>query len=149
MLWTALPLIETRLPDPSLKALAIGIGALLLATGVFGAWARESLMKTAFNRRMFFSAIVAMLLPLAMLAGAYLAGLDAAMAEVLLSFVGCAVLATLAASFDRRMAAAAITYMVAFLGSMAWPAQRHYFLAGANASLMITLLVLWLEPLWR
>jgi serine/threonine-protein kinase len=121
--------------------------AILILLAALWWWGRESMMRTAINRRLGLAAWVAMGLELAarMLAVATAEPVFEALHPLFL--VWSAILFMLASSVDRRLWVAGAGYLVAYLivPSIGFENLR-YAMSGANAMLLAVLVLLWSRP---
>jgi serine/threonine-protein kinase len=152
VLWTILPLVLAGRPAPEDHWGIFWFPVVFLVLGgVFAIWARESLMKTAFNRRA--SGVVAF----AMVAQAVLA-LGTMTAEIPVRsvlpiefFLWFCVTGMITITMEWRLWPAALGYLATFFG-VAWVhahagadyvRQGLYLMAAGHLCLTLTVLVIW------
>ncbi|MDB4931754.1 MAG: Serine/threonine protein kinase PrkC, regulator of stationary phase [Myxococcaceae bacterium] len=138
VLWTALPLLQHRYGYLSsapryMVAMSAQI-ALLLA---LGRWARDTLRRTAFNRRVAGTVLFAFVAQFVLAAGAWLMPLPLDVLSTMFVFVWFVLSAHVAIVLDRRIAPMAVGYLVAFLAAARWPEWR--WVAMSLSSLALTL----------
>ena len=151
VLWALTPFvgssIERRFEHASVSTLQHGMYVwsvmLTLISGGIAYWARESLLRTTFNRSIFASIFVVFSSQLAMQVGAVLLGLSITTTITLLLLVWFIVASMLTASVDRRLYPAALGYLVAFVASAADASLRWIAIGLANAVLAIVVGLAW------
>jgi len=109
----------------------------------FGLWARESMTRTAFNRRVFLITVFVFVAQMLLNAGAYELGIPAVTTSVVLIFVWCVITAVVAIGLDHRLWPASVGYALAFLAAARWPEHRYWFMAASNFVLTITAVASW------
>lgn len=143
--WIGLPLAGW-LGGVSLTRTALVGGHVALLVAVLGlvAWARDSLSRTRLNRTVASSLVVIQLVSLLSDLGFALAGTPADRIFAINLLVYSAISAMAATSITRMLAAPAVAYALAFIGSTLWPALVFPLTAMANASVVAVTLGLWL-----
>jgi eukaryotic-like serine/threonine-protein kinase len=145
--WTVSPLLQHRygyMTTHARYAVAMVVQvAVLLA---LGRWARDTLRRTAFNRRVSGTVLFAFAAQLALLGGSWLMGLALAPTTVMLVFVWFAVTAHAAIVLDRRVAPAAAAYLAAFLVAARWPEWRWCAMSLSNLALTANLVAVGASP---
>jgi serine/threonine-protein kinase len=120
-------------------AFALVFGAIGL---VLGFWGRESLSKSALNRRVRWVMAGPAGIMLVNTAGTWLLGLDPTDAFVMLLLPFAALCTNLAVTFDRRFIVPGIAYTVSFLASAWAPSCALAWLSLGNAVLTVTVLLI-------
>jgi serine/threonine-protein kinase len=151
VLWSATPLVamplESRFASLPRSTFVRGMYgwtiALMLASGSIAFWARDSLGRTSFNRRIFGSIFVVFTSQLALLVGAVLMGFSAMQTITLLLLVWFIAASVLTVTLDRRLYPAAIAYLLAFVAIAADPSLRWGAIACANAVLALVAAIAW------
>jgi tRNA A-37 threonylcarbamoyl transferase component Bud32 len=138
VLWTALPLVQHRYAYLSsapryMVAMAAQI-ALLLA---LGRWARDTLRRTAFNRRIAATVLFAFVAQLTLAAGAWVMALPLGVLSTMFVFLWFVLAAHVAIVLDRRMAPMAAGYLVAFFVAARWPDWRWIAMSLSNLALTL------------
>ncbi|MEM7153125.1 MAG: serine/threonine-protein kinase [Myxococcota bacterium] len=107
-------------------------------------WARESLGKTAINRRVMSTAMLMAFVE--MVFGFVFDALNASneIIELTHMVVGMLITGVLAIHIDRRIALTPVGYALALLACVPWLELRHVWFAMANAVVTVTLIVIWL-----
>lgn len=115
----------------------------VVVIGGFGWWARETMMKTAVNRRLFLTFILVFAGQAAIDAGARRYGMT--LAELELFNVGLWVVsaAMIAITLERRLVPTAIAYAVVFALVVIAPAPRLYWVALGNLVFTINTVAIW------
>ncbi len=121
--------------------------AFLLALLGFGVWARESLTKTAFNRRLGLTLALLFVAQIGMIQLADFMALSVAQTLSLNLFLYAFTALLTALYLDRRLLVTAIAYALALVGASIWPGVRLFFLAAGNLVLTLNLLWVWRLPL--
>lgn len=150
-IWSVLPIVghffgaTAMLESPSGYVLLSVIFLVLVIA--FGVWARESMTKTAFNRRMgamlvvmFVGQCVLALMGMAM-------ELGAANTQKLSLFLYALSAAFAAVFSDRRILVSAVAYGAAIPVVMAWPDARLLALSAANFVFTLNILWSWRMPI--
>ncbi len=141
--WTLFPLIEHRLGMLSSHErwmlVALSQVALLLA---LGRWARDTLRRTEFNRRISRAVMFVFVGQLVLLVGARVMGLALVPTTVLMVFFWFTMTAHSAITMDRRMVPAAVGYLAAFMVSARWPALRWCAMSAANLTFTVNAVAL-------
>ena len=144
VLWTGLPLAAALLQPAENRLLSmlapLGVLVLLLA---FGVWARESLNKTAFNRRFQGAAILTVSAMFVLHVAAAIANMPVAHVEIIQLLLCLAVAGMLALTADKCLWYATFGFGIAFLFAAARPDLRYFAATGANLGLSATLIWLW------
>ena len=106
-------------------------------------WARGSMLRTAFNRRILATVFVVFAAQLALQVGAHLMHLPTEASIVLYVLVWFVIAAEASVSIDRRFFLVALTYLVAFVVISAAPAYKWPIISLSNALLAVTLGLAW------
>jgi serine/threonine-protein kinase len=151
-IWTILPLVLSGRPAPADHWGIFWFPVVFLVVGGgFALWARDSLMKTAFNRRA--SAVVALaLVAQGVLAlGTMMAGIPVPAVLPLEFFLWFCILAMMTITMEWRLWPSALGYLATFFG-VAW-AHAHagenylryglYLMAVGHACMTLNVLVIW------
>jgi eukaryotic-like serine/threonine-protein kinase len=151
-MWTVAPQIAGRSyerygPDGAPHWVAyLWTSSVVLLGALVVRWGRDSLSKTAVNRRMIATAMLAFAWQLSLHLGAHLLGLSDVAAQTLLLFVWAVVLSTFATMVDARFWAAVGGFFVAFLVACRFPSQRWNMMSASSFVLLITFVVAWWRP---
>ncbi|HZO13858.1 MAG TPA: serine/threonine-protein kinase [Polyangiaceae bacterium] len=117
-------------------------GALLFAFALF-VWARDSLTKTAINRRL--SASVGLLLVVQILfaLGAMLLGLDPSVPDVFLFLLWFMATSFIAIGVEKRLLPAALIHLASFFLVIRYLELRFYAMAFANFATAVNIVAVW------
>ena len=144
VIWTVFPLVLSALAiDRNYVELAFGNAALLVFTGGLAYWARDSLSKTAFNRRLVMSVLYLFLVQLVLSLACLLLGLPPIMVEMLMPLVWLVFAGLLAIHVDVRFAVLTPGLLLCLFVAILYPDLRYYLMAGANSLLVVLLLTTW------
>ncbi len=140
--WTVFPFLLMRWAPTVGRAAALIAG---LAVGFAGLswWARESLMRTAINRRMTLAVFFSLVGEGVMLGAGHLMGLGAQAILTLWFAVWMLVTGMVAINIDARLWISAVGYALAFLWTAAQPSHLYATMGLANALLTINAVVCW------
>ncbi len=148
LLWTVIPFVEHF----SQSAWRNSYGGMVMASGILWAlallmfyWARESLMKTAFNRKLSF--ILNATFPAQIIFFIGMAFLDAPFVhiEILMLLIWGIFAAVTVGAVDKRFAPAALGYFVGFLISARFPDYRFLVFSACHALLTVNGILVWLR----
>ncbi len=145
-LWTALPFLEHFVPmneyatNAGMIAWSIGFTAVVVALGL---WARDTLSKSALNRRVAALVLTMFLCQIALYTGGYLLGTPPHVSHVMMMFLWLVTAAVGAVIVDRRLWPMVVGYAGAFFAGAAWPDSRFLFMAACNFGLMLNAIVVW------
>jgi eukaryotic-like serine/threonine-protein kinase len=149
-LWTIVPEVCGWLhgryqPTPRWMPFVFTVVIAAIVSGVV-VWGKESLSKTAVNRRMQAAVMLMFATQLALQLGGNLLGL--ALVHIYVLYVhGWFVSACVFAIFvDRRFWPSAVGYFVAFIGASIAPEQPWHLMSASNAILTANLLIAWSRP---
>jgi serine/threonine-protein kinase len=148
VVWTSGPLAAWVLEHQQIHARTLGdavkSASLMIAlASALCWWARDTLGKTAVNRRMRDALLIAVFAQLALYSGAWKLGVGMHGAEAIKVLVYAIVTAQVVLTVHRGFAAAVAGYLAAFALSTAWPPHVHLFEAIGNLVLTITMLGVW------
>jgi len=131
----------SRVIQPDFLRLGLAVLALCLLTtiGLVAIWARESMMKTAINRRVMATAAVALVSQILLLFAVPGLGLSLRTAEILMLLLWALVTAMLAIGVDMAMAPAALGYLVGFYVAVDSPDWTYTMMSLTNLGLTINL----------
>lgn len=118
----------------------------LLVIGAFFLWARESMTKTAINRRITASICFLLVAQIAFLYGARELGLEVVKAQVLLLLLWFASCGMTMIAIDARFFPATLGYLAAFVAATQLPEQRWWLAAASNGLLTINAVWVWRPP---
>jgi serine/threonine-protein kinase len=152
VLWTGLPLVAQRYTvrhgTPPSPWLSLGVSVVLFGMLIgFGVWGRESLNRTAINRRIGMAAMTAIGLQIVARLVALQTGesLQETVHELFLVWTGIVVM--LGAAVDRRLYVSAAGFMIAYaVTPMIGIDHVFYALSASNAVLLANVAVLWWRP---
>jgi len=150
IIWTITPQVagamDRRWPNhPHWVMYAWSVGILLVAWP-FLRWGRESLTKTAVNRRIVATGMLAIAAQLTLQVGGHLLGLPAAATVTLHMLVWGAALA-LVTSAEPRFWYPIGGFFLAFLLAARWPERRWDFMSGSTFLLLVTFALAWWKPI--
>ncbi|MCC6878113.1 MAG: serine/threonine protein kinase [Sandaracinaceae bacterium] len=151
-LWTLLPLASELLlrrrlvPVLTLPIAMLFTAGILAVVVALGVWARESMTRTAINRRLGFAVVAALVAQLILQTGDLIAGASA-IDTVRHEFVlWTAIVAMLAYTVDRRLAASAAGYALGSV-AVAWlPDYTFPIMSVCHFVLTVNGALLWLRP---
>jgi hypothetical protein len=152
VMFTSLPLAGAFHPawrPSSAAAIAFWSGMFLAVVLGLGVWARHSMMRTLFNRRVFAFVVACFVLQLALALGASIADLQPPLLEVVLIFEWLVLAATSTIAIDRRLFPTAIGYFAAFLVAARWASAVPFAEAGSNFVLMVNAIFIWRPEKWQ
>ncbi|MEP6859571.1 MAG: serine/threonine-protein kinase [Deltaproteobacteria bacterium] len=147
LLFTALPLIVSRVGSRDTETARVSYlvfsGAFALVVAAFGLLTRATFGSTAVNRRALGSVVCLFVGQLALGLGGWLLDLPLATTQTLAIVIWATVVGMLVLHFDRRLAASAVGYLIAFFIAARWPSTRAYATAASNFVLAINVLHTW------
>jgi len=153
LLWTFSPLLgvdpaTAGAGDPHEKWIGTGATVTLIAILLgLGYWGRESMLRTAINRRLAFAALVAMSGPLVARLVAMQTGDSLAVTFHHIFLVWSVVVAMLASTVDWRLLLSACGYLAAYVVVPFIGYESVVYLrAAANGLLLLNVLLLWARP---
>jgi serine/threonine-protein kinase len=150
LFWAAAPLgygvlYRHSFPPPRWSLYAVTAVAAPVALA-FVWWGRESLAKTALNRRTSASLLMLFAMQFALQLGCNLLGLPVLDISVLHLFVWLVMAGTFAIHVDRMLWPSVLGYLVAFLGACCSREWVWALMAASNVVLTINVLVGWARP---
>ncbi len=137
VLWTLLPLavwlFELDTGWAGTFAVPVTLVILLLGAGV---WARESLSKTAFNRRVSGVVFIAFSMELPLHLGQWILGMDPAQSQVQAILLWATALAFAIVTIDRRIWPAALSTLLGYFVA-SWNVELRWLVMAVNAVIML------------
>ncbi|MEJ7599597.1 MAG: serine/threonine-protein kinase [Kofleriaceae bacterium] len=145
--FTVLPLANAIAPERfALRTHAdnalLALGVLVVLSGV-GLWARDSMFKTSFNRRIAVTGLFLFVAQAILSLGSWAAGLSVESSQVLMLFLWGTLTATLALNLDPWLWPSAIAAYAAFVVAAFRPDLRHLLMSAANLVFTINVIVRW------
>jgi len=119
---------------------------LLLMVSAFGFWARESMMKTAINRRITASIILLLIAQMVLFYGAEMTHIDVVHTQVIMLFLWFVSCAMTVIAIDRRFLPSALGYVAVFLLAARNPENRWFLAVASNALLTVNAVYVWRPP---
>jgi hypothetical protein len=146
-IWTVFPWVAFTMerldgPPPLWGPLAGTAALLVFATGL-GYWARDSLTRTAINRRLMRTVGTVITAQLAMFAGAWWLELDYAHARAMMILLYAVTCALAASTIESGLWPSALTFFVAYLLAILWPVLTYPLQSIANLILTINVVIVW------
>jgi len=120
--------------------------AFLLGVGAFFVWARESMMKTAINRRVSGTVTFMLSSQIVVIYGCQLLEIDVVRSQVLMFLLWFACAGMTVLTIDKRFVPTALGYLCTFLLAAKWPQYRWELATAANALLTINAVWVWRPP---
>lgn len=121
-------------------------GAVALLALLVLLWGRDSLMKTAVNRRLVATVLLTFCAQFALQVGGQLLPLPDVVLQTLVLLIWGIVLAGAAMLIEPRFWIAVAGYLGAFFAAAHWPAQRWNLMSATNFVLLVTFVVAWWRP---
>ena len=147
VVWTILPVaqwIHDGRGDAPTHLVTTGSSLLLLILGgALFLWARETLTKTAVNRRLSSTLGLHLAAQILLGGGAWLAGLTVDQSQTMLIFSWAMTQILLAVWVERWFAITALVCAISFLIAAKWPAALHPLMALDNLVFTLVLLLVW------
>jgi eukaryotic-like serine/threonine-protein kinase len=147
LLWTVLPQvghqIERRWPDAPMEGMYLWTVSLILAGGALAVWARESMWKTAVNRRVMAAGLLAFAAQLALEVGAVARGISVAVTFAMHLFLYFVVMAALAIFVDRRLWVSSIAFLASFFVVSLVDGIHWHVMSAANFVLLLNFAFAW------
>ena len=125
---------------PEMATWSAGLLCIVVALGV---WARDSLMKTAINRRLLASTVGLFGFQIVLAFGGAALEIPIVTAQVLMVLIWATFATMIAIGIDARLAPCGVAYALAFLASAIWPDERHLAMAGSNLVFLVTAAWVW------
>lgn len=145
--WTMLPLGLWLADDAYAKFTYatgyVAIGGVLVVLVLLLIWARESLMKTAVNRRVFGAIALIVVAQMLLMAGGHLAAVPPMTTLVMSLFMWSVASGCMALAINLMIWPVSVAYVAAFFLSGWRPELTMLFIAAANAVIIPTALVSW------
>ena len=146
--WTVLPIIayfqeRGRSDLVNRRAVMVGMVVQLATAAALSFWARDSLSRTAINRRLVGTIGVALGAQLALLAASSVLGVEYRATRPILMLVHTVVCTLGALAMERRFWPSAVGFGVAFVLGCIAPDITYLFAGLANFGLTINVVVLW------
>ncbi|HUS67633.1 MAG TPA: serine/threonine-protein kinase [Kofleriaceae bacterium] len=144
--WTIMPLAIHRIErfrtfdHRMLIAFTVGIGLFVFAAGF---WARETLRRTAYNRRLAALIDAVFIAQVVMAVGCALLGVTPVTSEILFMLIYFHGGLALVTTTEVRLWPLTVGYLAAFLASASHPPVTPFVLSAANFLAMINALVVW------
>jgi len=142
--WSGMPLIQEieGVPVTTRSWVMWSVFFLVALIGA-GIWARETMMRTAFNRAMGSALIFVFVAQLALAAGGTMTRLDIDQLRVGFIFLWAATASFVAITLERRITPAAIGFLLAFFAAAKWPRAIPLCMSLSNVVLTANLLAVW------
>jgi serine/threonine-protein kinase len=147
-LWTGLPVAlhfvlrsKHLSPDPVYAGLTAG-GSLLVFLGL-GYWARESLMKTALNRRMFALTVFTLLAQGVLTSALSMANVNGPASVALNFFLWFTVVSAASITIERRLWPSALGYAAGLFASLAYPNVLLLVMSACHGALTLNGITVW------
>jgi serine/threonine-protein kinase len=147
-LWTVFPLVIQKYAVGRIevesypRTIGWSAGFLVLVL-VLAAWARESMFKTAINRRIIATVVIALIAMIAMNVSGWVLGVEPARTHILHFVLWFAVAAMGALAIDVRLWPTAAGFLVGLGLATAWPEYRFAWMSVGNAVLTVNAFLLW------
>ncbi|MGZ3476453.1 MAG: serine/threonine-protein kinase [Polyangiales bacterium] len=145
--WVGLPLLQYHTSDRHLTShafsIAVDVGLALLAIGL-GYWARESMLKTAVNRRLSASLLLAFVAQIIVEVGFWAAGQSATTAHWVHIAIWFAILGSVVINLERGLWPSLVAIAIVFVAAGFFPAAIYLGMSVANAVLVINAVAVWL-----
>jgi serine/threonine-protein kinase len=145
--WTIVPEVcgwyERRHEDIGPTHVYLFTFAIFLPPLALAFWGRDSMSRTAVNRRIIATGLVLFSAMFALELGCTLLGIDLVRVTVLLLLVFFLLAAAIAVNTDSRLWPATVVFLAAFLGAAAFPSLRWHFMAIADFVLLVNFVVAW------
>lgn len=141
--WTVSPLLQHRYGAlRSHEHYMVVMLVQLAALFALGRWARDTLQRTAFNRRVSGTVLFSFVAQLTLVVGAWLLHLPLVPTTVMFVFLWFAITTQAAIVLERRIAPAAVGYFAAFLVSARWPDLRWIAMSLSHIGLTVNVVVM-------
>jgi len=152
ILWIASPLLRQYQKAPLLHSheatVAFDVVQIVLVVGL-GVWARDSMSKTAINRRIFATLLYMFVAQTVLGVAMWLSGADQALTHWLHMFLWAVTVANLAINIDRGLWPSAVVTAIVFVATARMPPWMHLSIAFANAFVIANILKIWFPKQWR
>jgi hypothetical protein len=141
VLWTLAPLALTQVVGIRTDQYWPGVLApslyLVLLFGM-GVWARDSMMRTAINRRVMATIALALVGQIAMTFGGMALTMSVHNIQIMTIFMWASVASMAAIAIDRRLFPAALGYLVTFGAAATWAHNTFQVLCAMSAGHLVT-----------
>ncbi len=145
-MFTIAPIVSAHVPAASMDShrtmVLWSIGFWIAVLG-FGAWARQSMMRTLFNRRIWATTQLVFAAQLVLHLGAWYLGLDPVTTNIIMVFQWFVMTGMSAITLDWRLFPTALGFATAFVVSARWPEARHAAMAASNLVLTVNAVWIW------
>ena len=143
VIWVSAPLITHAFTGPpGYRAQALFSMSIFLFTGALMFWARQSMTSTRINRALALGLLATMGGQVAMALAGWQLGVDPQKLHILWLAIFATAAAWGTATIYRGGWPSVLAFAVALACSSTWPAYHRYFLASANAVLLVNMLYL-------
>ncbi len=146
-LWTSAPLLEHftnwgpwRGSRQNMMVSSLAVWAIACALWF---WGRESLLKTELNRKLSIGIFFIFPLQILLYAGSIGMDLPVQSTEQILVFLWAVIATYTTILVERRLAPVAVSFIAAFILSVAYPAQRYLFMAAGTCMCVATVVAVW------
>jgi len=146
VLWIGAPLVRHYVPDPAMRTHRmtllgdLGQAALIIALGI---WARESMTKTAVNRRLYASLLCTPVIQAVLDVALWRAGFPAPTVHWMHAFIWGVLLTMVSVHVERALWPSAVVMLLVFVGTAGDRTWLHFALAFADAVAMINMILVW------
>jgi len=134
--------------DSHRTMVAWSIGFWIAVLG-FGLWARQSMMRTLFNRRVWNTTQLVFLAQIVLHLGAWQLGIDPVTTNIIMVFQWFVMASMSSLAIDWRLFPTAVGFAGAFLVSARWPDARHTAMAVSNFVLTVNAVWIWRPSSFR
>jgi serine/threonine-protein kinase len=145
--WVGLPLLQYHTSNPRVTShafsLVVDVGLAGLAIGL-GYWARESMLKTAVNRRLSASLLLTFVAQILVEVGFWAAGLSSAHAHWMHMAIWFAILGSVVINLERALWPSLVAVALVFVFAGFVPRAIYAGMSIANAVLVINAVAVWL-----
>jgi serine/threonine-protein kinase len=145
--WTGAPLLGALSADhvryETHTNMTLWCVGFLFVIGGLGVWARDSMMKSAINRRIFVTLMFTFTAQGLMNIAFGSAGLPPELTQVTHIFLWFSVGSMLAITIDWRLFAGALGYLTAFFVAIHEPDLRYYAMSASNFAVMLNCVIIW------
>ncbi|MCO4772441.1 MAG: serine/threonine protein kinase [Deltaproteobacteria bacterium] len=151
--FTALPILRVLRPPPDELNWSLTVASPLAFLTIFTllvVWARDSMMRSAINRRTVGTVYVLLGCQALLTLAAQAVGLSPAQVLPLLMVLWASVAGLYAVHVESRLVVTAVGYVAAMAAALAWPSAQWWFAAAANFVFTVNALVIWWPtPVWK
>lgn len=151
VVWTVMPQVTQWVYERSQRDaphwISYAWSAGILVVGMLVVlWGRESLSKTAINRRMIATGMLTFASQLALQVGGHVLGLSDVASQTLLLLVWAAILSGFATMVDARLWPSVAGFFLAFFAACRWPERRWDLMSLSNLILLANFVIAWWRP---